>query len=132
MPRFSDAEIQGVAPDMFGIFNDRLPYQFHESLKTLYLLQKNKGREFYPHAMHAFVRFDREQIKNIKHCQLQVALMNVGQLKTVDRRFSVVNTMYLNEAILPGLDAPFSTWDPRVSDFFFRPTSVLHRFSCVL
>ena len=95
-------------------------HSFEEPLRAMWnefdLLDAASGPQFFDHDAHLFVRFDSNQLKHIKMCQLQVYLANAGEYKALTAAGSFTNAstqrQYQSKALFRSLRVPSYSWRP--------------------
>ena len=83
-----------------------------ESLQVVKALSTASARVFRDHEATLYVRFQKEQLKRLKKCQLQIILYNEGQFKELADRGVLLNETYLQQRVLTGQSSNAVTWLP--------------------
>lgn len=99
---------------------ERGAHSFGESLRAMWseydLLDASAGPRFFAHDAHLFVRFDPDQLKRVKMCQLQVHLSNAAEYRTLVAAGAFANAstqrQYQSKALFRSLRVPSYSWRP--------------------
>ena len=107
--------VEGVKGDLYSGEVARAQHSFVESLKVFYLQYQvfTQLSEFYDQHAYVFVRFNADELRLIKSCQLQVGLFNYGVAKVLYNAGALKKRdLFQTSTYFPSLVTSPATWAP--------------------
>ena len=73
----------------------------------------NQSTDFHPHKTHVYVRIPKRQMRDVKMCQFQVALMNQGEYMSLLSDNSLNFRENQSAPVFPSMSSDPATWSPK-------------------